>query len=602
MKILFAFIITFLIFYVIGLSFLILFKKITKHNYEDKIVLCPLIGIAAMLCISQWLIMAFSATVISVIWMCILFACLLFFGKEIFGSMKNYIINNKVLLIITFIVFTFFAFPLIAENSFISFQYSNNDIIYYLSTMDWLKGHSLMNSISYSDAHPYFLCADYILSTTRFGTDILDCVFMQLYGLQSHEIFSFMGIVYIALSGHIVYFFTNKVLKISNIYSYLIVAAILLNFTWKDLIILQYIPQILGICFLLAFTALLINYFVTKNTLSMALTSLFLIGTASTYSEFSSYMFIFYLGFTIIEICYSKQFFKTVKNVIYIGLLAIAMNPLGFFIAVKFNLTIFLKVCDSPNNIDSYHGNILSFFDIVAKCLGAPKTETILTPSNVMIYKAAMIIVFGLFISLIAYMLCKHRNKITMFILWIMCFFAGYELYFHSVKLAYGEYKHLISIAVITVIIFFYFLYKLECKRKIKILFLAFTVFAALITVKNYTVSYQDPLMELCTYNDLLSDVENGLSLVPSDENIGLLGNDHYKQHQLIYAAKDHNVQLMGTGINSYYSMLGMNLNNECPNYILCFVNEPDLNELDYSYEQIWCNERFKIMKRIEAR
>lgn len=420
---------------------------------------------------------------------------------------------------------------------------------------------------------------------------------MQMLGLEAHEIFSFMGIVYTILAAHGIYHLLNNVLNVSKRYAAIIAFVVVMNFSWRDLLVLQYVPQILGISCLIMFIAEMIEYFCTGKKRSMILASLFLVATASAYAEFASYMFIIYLGIVVIQCICTKQWWRTIREAVSMGLLAIAFNPLGFLIAVKFNLNILMQVSASPSNIDAYGGNIMSFKNIIGQLMGGPEVRENMYGTWVYrIYMLMLFVLAGLFCVSVIYMVLKSHKKQRFFLLWILIFFIAYEMYFHGVRLAYGEYKHLISIAAILTAIILYFIYEFEHGHKYKIL-LGISM-ALMLIMDSASMSHTYPEEAILKYDESLMEIKEGLDMIPSTEEVGILGNHHFKQHLLIYAAKDVPIRLMGEGVNSYYTMLGISLNNDIPNYVLCMKNTEELDTvLAGSYKEIWQNESYMLVE-----
>lgn len=582
-----------LIFYVTGAVVLKGLGALLKTDWTDKVIIAPVAGAAFMMCISQLLALILPASVIAKVWWILFFILSLWKGKDIFTALYGFVKKHWMFLLGCLAAFCIVAWPMVRSGQLLSLQYANNDIIYYLSTMDWLKDHTLLETVQYGEASPYFLCAQYILSTTRFGSDVLGSVMMQMTYLEAYQIFSFLGVIYVVLTGFSVYYFVCNVLKIREGYGTVISFAALACFSWKELLIMQYVPQMLGICTLTMFVFLLIDFFVSDDGLSKVLTSLFLVATASTYAEFASYMLIIYVGIVVIQMIYTKQWGKTIKDAILIGVTAIIFNPLGFYIAVKFNL----KTLENVGSIDAFNGNIRRLLDVVAGLIGGPVTA-VFGGSSLLLNGYKLLLAGGsvCFLGFLIYLLIKKRTKLLAFITWILLFFAGYEVYFHATRLAYGEYKHIFSISVMMVVILLYFVYEVDEGRKYKICFTVTALVLLALNAKNYRISYPDNVV--IKYDDTLEEVSEGLELVPKYEKTGILGNAHYIQHQLVYAARNSKVQLMGEGVNSYFSMLGIPLNNELPDYILCLKDSEELETVTGgAYETLWQNERFMIVK-----
>ena len=169
---------TLFIFDVVGLMTLKILGKITKTDLRSKMLLLPLVGMAVMMGLSQLLNIVLSAAVIAVIWECVIGLSIVYliadFLKKsrreslkvclqaVMEQSKNAVKRHWMFGCVFFAGFSVLALQMIKTNQLMSFQYSNNDIIYYLSTMDWLKSHSLMTPVQFTESQPYYLCAQYI--------------------------------------------------------------------------------------------------------------------------------------------------------------------------------------------------------------------------------------------------------------------------------------------------------------------------------------------------------------------------------------------------------------------------------------------------------
>lgn len=594
MKPIFLFLAILFVFDLLGYAFLKSLNCMIKKERRIRPEISLAVGAAIMVCISQLLCVVFSSKIIAIIWWIGVIAIFLIFRKDYFHIRAKDLLQNKLILAGTLSCVCLFAYPMIVKNEIFSYQYSNNDIIYYLSTIDWFKDHNILEVVKYTDSQPFYLCAKYILSSTRFGFDVLASTLMQMFGIEAHEIFSLLGIVFVSISGMVLYYMSQYILNVPPKYSKLVYILIALSYNWKVLLVLQYVPQIAGICFLMAFIVFMIEYYNAHDKLWGILAALFLAATACTYAEYASYMLIIYVGFFVIQCIFTKQIWTNIKSAIYIGMLGGLWNPLGFAIAVKFNLRILGAVSSSPSNIDAYGGNIKKAPDIIATLFGFVETVRIRNSFLNIGYTVFLVLFASFAVAMFVYVLLKIRTKTLWFISWILIFFFSYECYFRWARLAYGEFKHIVGIGFFLMVIILFCIGKVGFLKKMRldILMAVFVIAMNLFSfVKTY--SFNDAVW----YDETLIETREGLKRVPENATLGILGNAHYIQHELIYAAKNRDINLMGSGINSYYTMLGIALNNERPDYILCERDTSELTaEIAKMYAIVWKNDRFMIV------
>lgn len=602
MKIILFFLLILLFFYIIGSFFLLVIDKKNDITPANKNLIAPVIGVALCVCVSQLANMFVSAKTIGMAWV-IFVICALAFGIQKFKANFGIDNCNKVIIVVDMLVVLVLTFPLAKGNELLSLQYANNDIIYYLSTMDWLQEHSALQHVQFSGEMPYYLCAQYILKTTRYGTEVVGSVIMWIFNLEAHEVFSLLGGVYVVLTGHVVLYCTKKVFNIPLPYGVGITAISVFCFSWKELLVKQYVPQILGISLFMAFLTFIIDFYLERKKIDRILVSLFLVSTVSVYAELSSYIFIIFIGIILIEILYTKKFVGTIKSAFIIGAESILFNLRGFWIAVKFNLNILAQVRVSKDSIDAFFGNIKTKTGVITSLFGGPDVPNIST--NVYIQKIyEFVIIFGV-VAILAGMIflaVKKCSKRLVFIYWICGFLGIYEIYFHKVRLAYGEYKHLLIASIPILCFASSCVFELGRNQKYKICFWIMVAGILACNMRNYHLSYPDD--NLTKYNALLIEAGERAERLPAEKTLGILGNQHFIQHELIYATKNRKVQLMGEGVNSYYVMLGIPLNNEWTDYVLCMSNEAGINDVAADvhklYKEIWNNGTYKILEKTE--
>lgn len=249
-----------IIFCISGLAF---FKVIRiDTNLMVNIGFCTIIPVAGavfLTCTVQILSLLLPVRVIAPILFFILI-CSIYYIRDIGVKWITTIVQNRYLIFVVLGSIILLQFPIIAKGELLSLQNSNNDIAFYLSSMDWLKYHSITDSVNFSSEYPFYSLAKYMISNTRFGTDLLGSFFMVIFQILPHEIYFLYSSTLATLTIFTAYFFMSYCLNISKrttLYASLIFAA---GGLWVFLIYSQYAPQIFGINCLIGFTGIYLVY------------------------------------------------------------------------------------------------------------------------------------------------------------------------------------------------------------------------------------------------------------------------------------------------------------------------------------------------------
>lgn len=564
-------------------------------NSKQPLLLLPIIGMAFLTCITQLLYLLLATKYISIIIWIMLILSTIYFSKSLFQRMNIVFQKKKVIFIFAFTVIICYLLPMLISNQLMSYQYANNDIIFYLATDDWMVNHSFFKPIIYSQKQPYFVVAQYILKTTRFGTNVLESTIMSMFGLASHEVFSLIGIIYIIYGIFGIYYLLRYVLRITEKNVLIIELPIALHLSWKQLLIQSYVPQLAGTCYLIVFIASLISYFNDESKGNRYNASLFLAATACTYAEYSSYMFIIFMGLLFIHMIISSRKKQDLLSSLKLVLYGFLINPFGIWIAMVFNYHIFLSVKQATGSIDAFGGKLKSIVNIFELLIGGMETKS--TP----IIHAVVIAIIIVILIIFFIWLIREHSELHWDISWILFFFMIYEVYFRHSHIAYGEYKHILGIGPLVFALLFYVLYSFIGKKSKNGLIIVNALCVLLFSYISFSWTKVYTYSTMHYYNNELLDVSNALKLVPKNDSVGLYSDAYYLQHEMIYVAKNHNVQLMGTCDNSYYSAsFNIKLNNDLPKYILMPSTNSKLGSLPYDHDIIWENDRYQLDTNIK--
>lgn len=586
--------------FIIGLGFVRLVKVENQViTSEGFLFFLPVIGILSLICFIQILSIWFSTLIICyIVWFLVIIFTLLF-RKDLKTIFIN-CFNHKVLLTILLGTILLFSFMSIIKNEMVSIQYYNNDIMYYLSSMDWLQDHNIRQAVEYSPSFPFYKTAEYMIHQTRFGTDLFGSLLMSMFKLEGHQVFTSMGVAFAAVSGFTVYGFSYCVLNLSKRKCLVAVIVTSFSFGWAELIVLQYIPQILGMICLMAFVGMLFIIYDDRFKGNIVLLALTIVGTATVYAEYSAYLLVIFILVGIEQSIFQKSV-KVTLPAIKAGLLSFLLNPLGMYVAYKFNIAILKTVSDSFSRIDPYRGNIKTFFDVILRLLGFPALgQWSQIGINQNLVKIILFIFILLIICIIVKLLFVHYSTKACRLLLIGIFFGFYEWYFRFQKFAYGEFKHISSIMPLVLVSFvfvfseFWRIIKNRGIRSFTATCLIVSILAA--NLYNICITYPYPYLDRYLYDNELMELRDGEQLIPENEVIGIYGPVE-DTHAFVYVFKDRPVQIINDE-KSYYSKLSSKT-DVFPTYM---VRRKDFLTTDIftNRETVWENDKYILEKLSE--
>ncbi len=575
-------------------------KIITNMNF---IWISPLIGIMGSICIIQILNVVFAIRIVSIIYLILVITFGLYSRDLLFGCYKA-MQKNKVILIIISFALIILNMPAILKNDFISIQKVNNDIIFYLSSMDWLLNHSLMEKVAFSKETPFYSCANYMVTQTRFGFDLFGSLIMAIFKLEAHEVFFVLSTICAILASLAFYFLTSFGLKVSSKISMIAFFLVIFSGNWANLISYGYAPQILGIASLAGFVSFL--FVIYHNEYSKGteiILALFIVGTISVYAEFASYMLVIFIFFAVIHYCINYKYgnkFSEIKYSIKAGFLSFLMNPVGMYIGYKFNLNILKQVSNSPSNIDAYHGKFMTVNSIITKIVSIP-VEVINQYNRYILGKLLIVVLYTLLICIlviVAYRIFGKKDSIKYSIIGIMAFFALYWMYFRKVGLAYGEFKHITSITPFIIVFMMYFIDLWKIKGKFYYLLkIIFSIIVVISGVGGFIIT-NDYYKGCNYYDDDILELRNVINTNYSTDVMTVDANSYDGIHRIVYALKDKDVKLLKDH-DSYFSMY-QKFDDKKSDYRIKEIFS-DGNMLGYSPLEekiIWKNSKYAIVKR----
>lgn len=525
---------------------------ITDGTDPKSIYLCPTIGFTILMILSVNGNTFFPIKRISYLILATVFILFILNIKKCLTTCRRLLVNG-IFWGVTLFTTLYDGIPVLFEKGLVSVTRTNNDLIYYLGDMDWLSYHTFFDIPSYTAETPYFYVTNNMyVHNSRLGFDALGSFFMNLFHIESYQIYFALCLACICSLNLLVIYFTDKVLEIRGIYSYYLI--ILLIFSLNSYILLgfQYGPQILGITCLLG-TAMG-SILMCNNTSWFYFTALAISGVITSYSEFGYYVFIIYCSIFLAYIVYTRKSGDTKKTFLLFMLTGISSLVLCIPAVIKIiNYYIYLLNAGKDSlNADGWI--IVHKTEVLSDLLGLS-----FSPNKDISFSFGL---FGLIASFIIIIFMCHfgiqklRSKIQiekkLFIL-VGIVFAIMELAFAAVRFEYGEFKHIISIQPFAYMALAWamqdnFLHDKQ-KNKANFIALGVTLFIVLGNIDQINACFP-----VATYNIYTNDLQELHDEVANlDDNIVILIPDYYDAdecHQLIYALKNRNIVSNG---NSYF-------------------------------------------------
>lgn len=571
----------------IGLAFFkLLENKEEQSNFSlnNKILIAPITGAGILMCLSQILSIIFTMNQVANIIPIVIIYCIFILRNNFSSGFKTIFTKHITELIIGYILLIYYLYPLLTRSELSSYVYFNNDGMYYMTNIDWLQNHTLLSEFSI-ETMPFYETSHYILESTRFGFDILGALFASFFSIEAFQIFTLMSGAFALMAVAAITYFLKTSFGMpykAQMVGFIIVGS---AFVWNELILKQYSPQILGIGFFICFVFSLLQLYQNYKMSTFILTAFYLNATASAYAEFAGYMV---FAFVIIGLIFflKKGTFKEritrLKMPILSGIMSIIINPVGFIVAVRFNLLILTKTsAGGPNSYtpsgDPFNGNTMSIKEWLIKLIGLGKLDSN-TPGTSFIWNLLFIfvcllaVVSGICFCII---LIKKHTALDWAMFGLMTTFLIIAAVYHFDRFAYGEYKHVSSIFPIFLMVSIYSIYSVfsnfsTYKNIIRVtvpsIFMIVFIISSGISSR---VLYQYPLY---FYDNSLLELRNAANFIPQTEPIAITSSNFSINHRIIYALKNRNIQINSPSKSSYYSWP---LYSELPRYIVYDKSTP---------------------------
>ena len=561
-------ILLFLFFILIGIIFICSIGMEEELKNKEFLLITPILGSLLMVCFGETLFLILPMKYTIYIFLVILILLGIKNKEKVLFVLKIWK-DMKLYLFISILSGVILSIPSLKNFSLNSPRIINNDIAFYLSSMDWLLDNSFLNFktlLSINPNQPYYSLATFMIRETRIGLDVVGSQIMGLLFLKPHQVFYSLGIAIssvLTMTSGFLLGFVLKVRKKINLLSMVIIATSLGIFELQRM---QYIPQLFGIAGMILFLGILINIMNDRCKNSIILLGLALAGTLSVYAEFSSILVIYFLSVCIIIFFSSKERKKNLNKIytVIVGcILSFILSPLGMYKAIKFNLVILNQASQKVSNIDPFEGNLISsslyFPNVLGFLIRSDGFHNIRI--NFKNFETWQRIVFGisfmyliLGILIVLFILLKKLNKNNILFITILSFFILYAIYFRKSKFAYGEYKFLLGVVPVIFIIFSYFIqqffdfFKENNKRIVlKVIFIELISLFVILNISNILFLSRQPYF---FYDNYLMELRKIGEKIPKGRIIDIPGTGN-EVHAGVYALKNNIVRIKGF---SYYS------------------------------------------------
>lgn len=586
------------IFYLLGCTTIKLFKLQSCKFVKDNVLIPIVIGFVVNVSLLETLGMILPVSIVTIVNIALTVFGAIWCYKDIKLSMCNLKGIEKFVIASILIPTMIIGLPQIVNNELFIVIGDNPDFAYYVASIEWLKSHSILETVGYSHAYPFYSMAEFMLHSTRIGTDLTGAFVANLFVLEAHEAFSILAVL-------------SSVVLMASVYS------IILYFTQNSfcgvlfgvyvavcgntiaLVAAQYVPQIFGVgCLVLAFASVfeLLNKGTYRNAI---LCGLFVSGVFATYCEYTVYIVIVALVLLLYAISQRKV---PVLQILFAIFSAIAFNCYGFYKAVCFNLTILSGILEGgASTIDPYGGQMLGKRKLFGNLIGLSSKEFLMSIDSVYLV-CALLGIIGMIVSLIIPIIKKSKN-ISVFVLINFIVVFGLELYFRSSNGGYQEYKHITtSCTIILCVIGISFGLLWE---KIQMNFLSSACLCGMLLVALYSVwsplkYYVNPALSI---NSETAQLSEAAKLVPANEEIRIDSEIHWLDYMgAVYALKEHAINLDGNEVfeqNNWavsYLHFFQTFDTDESRYTI-YSRGSEIQALDEYSKVIWCNDKYALVE-----
>ncbi|TVY09780.1 hypothetical protein [Paenibacillus cremeus] len=571
--------------------FLIKIKYIDLSILKSEILLFPFLGISIIISFLQNTGLFFGSKVSSIILLLLFIILILFyFKKDDLVIIKSFFSNYLILVLFCIVSAFITLYPSIYAGFPTSFASINNDLIFYLSIPEWLKNKSYFDSMNIDNYHPFFSIAELHFSRfSRVGADYFNTLFMNWLNIDSIFTFNVISSFFCILIIVSIFYTSKFLFKLNNFITYSFTALATFNTVLFWMLTTQYMPQLGGNAFFILSLGLIYKTLNEKKVKLIIPTSISCSALVSIYSEYLIYFVIPVVFFLIIKIISEyKKAKEYLKISIYIFLGTIIVNPISFYLAIKYNLFVFKSTQNAVGIV-----NYIPFFNQPLIIMGI-KFLNDYQESHILFKIISIIIVcvmiFGIF---------KLEKRLNKLVLPLLAFIFLMLIYLKFInKFPYGYYKTLMFGQLFFIMTFCNGLYYIFKITKRKILYISIFV-CVLCSINIYKIiGLEEQIIKEGTLitKDYLQ-IEEIKNLIPKNEIISVSNFNIDDQHVISYFLRDRNLIFN----NASYYFPSYNKPEKKVNFILSDSSNKASDILKLYGEIIWNNNKFVLYKNISG-
>lgn len=543
-----------------GIVLCLLLPEYEISKNHQLLFLAPILGAVSVTCICETFVI-FAAMRYACWFTLIFLAMILLLLRKKYTCFIHTFFNHSYLDMYSALCL-YLCYPTLGKTGFISARMLNNDLIFYLSDMDWFMQHTLRAIPNYTPQLPYyFLTYNMQIRGSRIGTDLLGCFFRGVFSLESSQIFYALGIALtIALIATSVFVF-RYILK--GTLSGAILLFVTLSFSVNLIMLnaMQYIPQIFGMGIMISLFGTLAQMYIEKSKSWCYLSSLFIAGAICVYTEFIVHIFIIFVITLSIAIISSNNNTRRLQVFVFAVVAGFSSILICFPGILRSVYYIWFLLTSGTKNIDPLSGLTLMSYGKLLRCFwgfqGVLGSEAVF--KNFETITAIILII----ISLYCIITVVKKNLISyqcLSLSLIACCFLLYELYFRLTNFKYGEAKHITAILPFLWIICVYYVditlhNIITTKSYLAVRKVAIIITLIICMLNIITVITCYPVSAYSFYDNELLALKNQSSMLPKNliirADYSTCDNSYDRIHKILYALQ--NIQICIKG-NSYYS------------------------------------------------
>lgn len=574
----------------------ILIIKLFKLDNEDYIYLfSPIIGISAVIILSQNLGLLLPGRIVSII-IGLLILCATYFLRHDLKVLFNkaliidFISKHKILFFFCGASSIISLIPLFYMGYLTTFNAYNSDVIVYLSNPILLNKQGYLFHYTFGDDLPLYQYSGNLMHNLheRIGFDYFTMNLMNITGLDSYQLVYIEACFIYSLLPLVIYLFLTQVFNANKIKLFVALTFCSVSPIMLRVLFSQFYPQMLGIVISIAFCTLLYKLlFINNNTRNDSFTFVIILaGVVSVYPDNAVYLVVYTFILMLLLCVFNREnFLRALGNILKLVAWALVINVSASVLMFYKQLGLFKATQGSVGNIQFF----VSIGDYLLHMLGI-SPDIMYKANNV--FEISVII---LFFAIVVLGFSKSEVKRKSVVIGLVSISFLLFIYFRYISgFPYGVYKHIVSVEWIFIILIaigieFYLSHKSTFIR-----YSAITSLAVLIVFSLFSVShnYRDVLTEELKIDQSFIELSEIKNMVPKNEAILLKTDPYIESHNALYFLRDRKVSLS----NSSY--LGDFQNDPSNGYSPYILSSSLVKDIYQSKDQkiLWQNERFGLV------